>query len=385
MRRLCELVEQVLATNQDMSRRLRNMNGKRSHSPGSDREDDASTTSGATVTLPPPGLSRNGLPENVHRNQFGFSFEEDLFASRVYRRPLFSDSGLSLVTSAARTTASSILSALSLTDVSNISILAVPVCADKISNQDRYTFGDFCWEPSNMPEGLSKQTRVQSQENALEANRWEGFAYAVSRSRLDKASNFGTSQEPGRDLSKNINPKPVQEPVQTVLGVSMSEVIKYSNAAIYFYNPGGESLVYCYIPLYIAKIGNFLKEKGMLCRPDYEFSPVIKPFPDDILIGVNVENLFCISGSPLRLQNLQDSFNKPPKYGEYLDWSGYTVHDAASILLRFLNRLPEPVIPLERYEAFQNPMKQYSLDWKWTAEPRTKLAWTPQETSIIQE
>ena len=387
MTRLCELVEQVLATNQDMSRRLRNMDGKRSRSPDSDREDDASTCSSDTVTLPLPGLPRDGLPENVHRSQFGFSFEEDLFASRVYRRPLFSDSGLSLATSAARTTASSILSALSLTDVSNISILAVPVYADEISNQDRYTFGDLYWQRSNMPEGLSQQTRVQSQKNALKANRWEGFAYAVSRGRLDKSFNAGASQEPSGYLSEYISPESIQEPVHAVLGVSLSEVIKYSNVAIHFHDADYGSFVYGYIPVYLAKIGNFLKEKGTLGHPSpgHEFSPVIEPFLDDILIGLSVENLFCISGSPLRLQNLQDSFNRYPRFGDDLDWNGYTVHDAASILLRFLNRLPEPVIPLERYEAFQNPLKQDFLDWKWTTEPPEGLAWPPKETSITQE
>lgn len=385
MTRLCDLLEQVLATNQDMSRRLRNMDEKpvkRSRSPSSEREDDASTTSGKTVTIPPPSLPRDGLPKNVHRSQFGFSFEEDLFASRVYRRPLFSDSGLSLITSAARTTASSILSALSLTDVSNISILAVPVCADEISNQDRYTFGDFYWEPLNTPEALSQQTRVQSQENALKANRWGALARVVSRRRLDKVSNLGASQEPGRNMSKDTNPETVQEPVQTVLGVSMSEVIKFSNVPITLHRADGESFVYGYIPVYIAKIGLFLKEKGMLCRPSlvHEFPPSTELIPNEILIGMNVENIFCISGSPLRLQNLQDSFNRPPKYGMSLDWSGYTVHDAASILLRFLNRLPEPVIPLESYEAFQNPLRQYFLEWKRTTESPKWLA-----TSIIQE
>ena len=384
MTRLCDLVEQVLATNQDMSRRLRNMDdkpAKRSHSPGSDREDDASTTSGKTVTLPPPGLPRDGLPENSYRSEFGFSFEEDLFASRVYRRPLFSDSGLSLVTSAARTTASSILSALSLTDVSNISILAVPVYADEISNQDRYTFGDLYWQPSNIPEGLSQQTRVQSQENALKANRWEGFAYAVSRWRLDKASKLGAPQEPGRGLSKNFNSEPAQKPLQSVLGASLSEAIRIARSHM-IKHEGSESFPPGFVPLYIIQIGTFLIENGMLCRPSlvHEFSPLIELVPNYILIGQKVENLFCISGSPLRLQNLQDSFNKPPDYGRYLDWSGYTVHDAASILLRFLNRLPEPVIPLKRYEAFQNPLKQSFLDLKRNREPPPLS-----KTSIIRE
>ena len=98
-----------------------------------------------------------------------------------------------------------------------------------------------------------------------------------------------------------------------------------------------------------------------------------------------VENIFCISGSPLRLQNLQDSFNKPPRYGYCLDWSGYTVHDAASIMLRFLNRLPEPVIPLERYEAFQSPLKQSFLEWKRTPESPTRLPLVREHETIVEE
>lgn len=104
-----------------------------------------------------------------------------------------------------------------------------------------------------------------------------------------------------------------------------------------------------------------------------------------MFLGLEVENIFCISGSPLRLQTLQDSFNGPPKYGENLDWSGYTVHDAASIMLRFLHRLPEPVIPLDRYEAFLNPLKQTFLDWKRTTKCPTRLPWTHIDFSIFDE
>ena len=254
MTRLCDRVEQVLADNQDMSRRLRNVEHKpvqSSYSLGTDPGDDASTTSSRTFTPPLRGLPLYNLPESVQRNKFGFAFEEDLLASRVYRKPLFSDSRSSLVTSAARTTASSILSALSLTDVSNISILAVPICAGEISNQDRYTFGDFYWEPSNMPAALSQHTAVQSQKDASKANRWEGFATAVWRRRLDKASKLGASQEP----------------IQPVLGVSLSEVIKFANVAITLHKIGGQRFVYGNVPIYIAKIGLFIKRKGMLCRP----------------------------------------------------------------------------------------------------------------------
>ena len=72
-----------------------------------------------------------------------------------------------------------------------------------------------------------------------------------------------------------------------------------------------------------------------------------------------MENIFNISGSVARLRTLQAAFNEPPRYGKGLDWSGFTVHDAAAILLRYLYQLPQSVIPLEHYEAFQQPLKEY--------------------------
>ena len=72
-----------------------------------------------------------------------------------------------------------------------------------------------------------------------------------------------------------------------------------------------------------------------------------------------VEDIFCVSGSALRLQKLEATFNNPPRYGLGLDWSGYTVHDAAAILIRFLHGLPESIIPVDMYEAFQTPLEPY--------------------------
>ena len=79
----------------------------------------------------------------------------------------------------------------------------------------------------------------------------------------------------------------------------------------------------------------------------------------DLELATEVENIFNISGSVARLRTLQAAFNEPPRYGKGLDWSGFTVHDAAAILLRYLYQLPEPVIPLDNYEAFQQPLKEY--------------------------
>jgi hypothetical protein len=54
-------------------------------------------------------------------------------------------------------------------------------------------------------------------------------------------------------------------------------------------------------------------------------------------------------------------FNSPDRYGKGLDWDGYTVHDAANVLRRYLNQLPEPIVPLDLYERFREPLRAHSI------------------------
>lgn len=75
------------------------------------------------------------------------------------------------------------------------------------------------------------------------------------------------------------------------------------------------------------------------------------------LIATDVEGIFRLSGSAKRIKDLQAIFNSPERYGKGLDWTGYTVHDAANILRRYLNQLPEPIVPLEFYERFRDPLR----------------------------
>lgn len=76
-------------------------------------------------------------------------------------------------------------------------------------------------------------------------------------------------------------------------------------------------------------------------------------------IATDVEGIFRLSGSEKRIKELRNSFNSPDRYGKGLDWSGYTVHDAANILRRYFNQLPEPIIPLDFYELFRNPIRNH--------------------------
>lgn len=73
--------------------------------------------------------------------------------------------------------------------------------------------------------------------------------------------------------------------------------------------------------------------------------------------ATGVEGIFRLSGSEKRIKELKTTFDSPNRYGKGLVWDGYTVHDAATVLRRYLNDLPEPVVPLDLYEKFREPLR----------------------------
>ncbi|KAI7890177.1 Rho GTPase activation protein [Mucor mucedo] len=93
------------------------------------------------------------------------------------------------------------------------------------------------------------------------------------------------------------------------------------------------------IPIVVAKCGSFLKDQGLY-----------------------VEGVFRKSGSAKRLGELQHHFNSSSDFGIGLSWRGYTVHDAANCLRRFLNYLPEPVIIFRLYEPFRTIASKHAND-----------------------
>ena len=80
--------------------------------------------------------------DSIKRNQFGFVFEEELNGSWVYQRAARQmDGSSSIISSAGRTASWSMLTGLSLSDISNLAVLALPVYAEDISNKELYQFG----------------------------------------------------------------------------------------------------------------------------------------------------------------------------------------------------------------------------------------------------
>jgi hypothetical protein len=76
-------------------------------------------------------------------------------------------------------------------------------------------------------------------------------------------------------------------------------------------------------------------------------------------IAVFVEDIFALNGNPTRMMHLQTIFDSPDRYGKGLNWAGYTVHDAANLMLRYIKSLPEPIIPYEAYDSFTEPFRPH--------------------------
>ena len=222
-----------------MSKRLRDIDERTVPSNMSTRHANQNADDDTSVSPSKANTIRQENPRRgLQRDHHGFAFEEDLLASRVYCRPLFSGSRESLATSVMRTTASSILSALSLTDMSNISILAVPIYAHEISNSRRYTFGDI--NPS-LPENEQTQA-VKKINEALKANRWDRFAFAVWQQRQDKHS-------------KTV-------PELRILGMPLRESIKRAFNGVIAKTENAQTYTHGYVPVFVASPITFLKKNG---------------------------------------------------------------------------------------------------------------------------
>lgn len=136
-----------------------------------------------------------------------------------------------------------------------------------------------------------------------------------------------------------------------IFGVPLRQSITYANVAISLVDENGESYIYGYVPIVVAKCGVFLKEKGRHSRG-------IQIHDDtNRITATNIEGIFRLSGSEKRIKELKNIFDSPDRYGKGLVWDGYTVHDASNVLRRYLNDLPEPVVPLALYERFRQPLR----------------------------
>ncbi|KAF5010818.1 hypothetical protein FDECE_3027 [Fusarium decemcellulare] len=316
--RLCDLVEEVLLRDSTLKERLIALEVRDETAEPQDTTDarlnQMSIVDTPDEASPPEAISSptNKQPE-WQRNPYGFAFEEILLSSRAYRVAARDNSdAFSIITSAGRTASWSMLSGLSLSEVSHIGIQAIPIYATDIANKEHYDFS-----PSA---GSSVPLETPQQPSPAKSSR---------RERLKILFRAPRGLEPV--------PEPEAEHLPAVFGVPLRETIRYANVAISRFDDAGNSQIYGYIPITVAKTCDFLKWEA-----------------------THIEDIFATAGDYVRMSKLQQIFDSPPDYGKGLDWQGCTVHDAAGILLRYLKSLPEPIIPYSCYEKFLEELMPFA-------------------------
>lgn len=82
---------------------------------------------------------------------------------------------------------------------------------------------------------------------------------------------IAASERAGDHLSKSLikhveraRPNTNAAPAPGIFGIPLHSSIRYANVAISLFNDEGQSYIYGYVPIVVAKCGVFLKEKGKL-------------------------------------------------------------------------------------------------------------------------
>ncbi|EWG35943.1 hypothetical protein FVEG_00124 [Fusarium verticillioides 7600] len=155
--RFAVLVEELLQSNQELASRIRGLEREGSIIAES-RRDDVST-------LRQTRGSKSVSFIDTQASAIKFTFDQDLQASRVYNHAIGRQSMTSLTSTALYTTALSLFSNLSLSQVSNISFYALPVYSSDLSNSGCYIFGEegalVKSDSSQAPKSSPSQQRTQ--------------------------------------------------------------------------------------------------------------------------------------------------------------------------------------------------------------------------------
>ncbi|PQE13607.1 putative RAS-2 protein [Rutstroemia sp. NJR-2017a BVV2] len=188
---LQSLITELLRSNNDISRRLQRFEDFDSRSimttcyrNGTVEESvEDEIAENMNLSQQGTGPSRSAAPERVgERLQVGF--HADLSTSRVYNRTKLYESDVSFTSSACRTHAWSMLSGMSLSEISVISVIALPLSLDDISNRERYTMSGL--EPIDL-QSTTATTRLLSSDPSVDALS-EPNAETAPASRLESES-----------------------------------------------------------------------------------------------------------------------------------------------------------------------------------------------------
>ncbi|KAK3389861.1 Rho GTPase activation protein [Podospora didyma] len=145
----------------------------------------------------------------------------------------------------------------------------------------------------------------------------------ISRPPMSSSSSSGLSEiSSRRTLSREPLAGPQSQP-KPVFGVDLNTSIRVAPMRIRISHKG-QSTSYRTFPLGVYKCCEFIRKSGC-----------------------SALNLFSSPGNTFNIAQLKEIFNSAPTYGESFDFAGteYTVHDAARLILLYLEELPKPLIP----------------------------------------
>lgn len=175
-------------------------------------------------------------------------FEEELNSSWVYRRAARrDDDAFSIVSSAGRTVSWSVLSGLSLSDISNIAMLDLPIYLQDIGNRHMYEFREVSAEALRI-------------EQFIACSQLPGLDGALSR-----VSNVSTSWP--TKVEHQIRKRPQQKDgseacPDPIFGVSLQISMKLSSVLIFIPSNGMKSGRTMCLPTVVANCGAYLREDG---------------------------------------------------------------------------------------------------------------------------
>jgi hypothetical protein len=170
-RHLCTLMEQVLASNYDLAARIRGLERDGSILSQSAQENAS--------TIQPGKQQKPASFINTDISSLRFTFDQDLEASRVYNRAVDRHSMSSFESTALYTTAMSVFTKLSLSQVSNISFFALPVYSDDLANKQFYVFGDKGALPMSEDNKIQLSTMADASTPSLEIRRYDDYSTAT--------------------------------------------------------------------------------------------------------------------------------------------------------------------------------------------------------------
>lgn len=183
---------------------------------------------------------------------------------------------------------------------------------------------------------------------------------AVPRA-VQSAENWLFPRKPkGADGSEEANYGSEKYADPPIFGAPLDTVLQYAGVSISVLDKEtGKDVVYGRVPVVVAKCAAFIKRDAR-----------------------DVPGLFRIPGSVKRIRLLQEVFSQPPDFGRSFDWEGYTPHDAANLLKRFLAALPGTLIPQSMYQQFREPMQ---TEFKALGDYLNAQATTMPKSSAVSE